>query len=99
MATQLPNGNALGEFVQKNLWAILMGGLIFYQTFVGYGHRLTEIERVIEERRNVVAQAAVFDARISALEKATDDRFTGRDGVYLERRIERIEKRFGLPPE
>lgn len=96
---QIPNATPLTEFIQKNLWAILLGGLAFYQTFVGYGHRISVIEDTVRAREQVVAQAAVLDARISQLEKGTEDRFTGREGRSLERRIVRLENRAGIASE
>lgn len=93
---QIPNANPVSEMVKNNIWAILLGGLAFYQTFIGYGHRITMLEETLAERRSVVAQAAVLDARISFLEKATDDRFTGREGRSLEKRLDRLEKRLGV---
>lgn len=93
---QVPNAAPITDFVQKNLWAILLGGLAFYQTFIGYGHRITMIEETVKERSQVVAQAAVLDARISFLEKSTDDRFTGKEGRSLEKRLDRLEKRLGV---
>ncbi len=93
---QIPNAMPVAEVVKNNIWAILLGGLAFYQTFIGYGHRITMVEDTLAERRSVVAQAAVLDARISFLEKATEDRFTGKEGDGLTRRIERLERRIGV---
>jgi len=93
---QVPNAETATTFIQKNLWAILLGGLAFYQTFIGYGHRISQIEETLKARSQVVAQAAVLDARISFLEKATEDRFTGKEGRAMERRMDRLEKRLGV---